>query len=157
MAHPCELFSPWWWWMRLQRLPTCPFALSNNAKSKSRTESTKNPTNPPCADEDDGALLLICRQRFSHRSSKKLCEILCKSLLPFNYKILSFCFFDLSLVWDWGTVWIARFLTSAFYSFFFFFFFFFCAWTVTSHGFTVHVLFNTVHVLFSTIHALFIY
>ena len=41
--------------------------------------------------------------------------------------------------------------------FFFFFFFFFCAWTVTSHGFTVHALFSTVHVLFSTVHALFTY
>ena len=40
-----------------------------------------------------------------------------------------------------GTVWIARFLTSAFSAFSFFFFFFFCAWTVTSHGFTVHALF----------------
>ena len=27
------------------------------------------------------------------------------------------------------------------------FFFFFCAWTVTSHGFTVYALFSTVHVL----------
>ena len=36
-------------------------------------------------------------------------------------------------------------------------FFFFCAWTVTSHGFTVHALFSTVHTLFSTVHILFTY
>ena len=38
-----------------------------------------------------------------------------------------------------------------------FFFFFLRAWTVTSHGFTVHALFGTVHALFCTVHALFTY
>ena len=40
------------------------------------------------------------------------------------------------------TVCIPRFLTSTF-------FFFSCAWTVTSHGFTVYALFSTVHALFT--------
>ena len=39
------------------------------------------------------------------------------------------------------SVCIPRFLT--------FTFFFFCAWTVTSHGFTVYALFSTVHALFT--------
>ena len=34
------------------------------------------------------------------------------------------------------------------------FLFFSCAWTVTSHGFTVHALFITVHALFITVHVL---
>ena len=34
------------------------------------------------------------------------------------------------------------------------FFFFLRAWTVTSHGFTVHALFGTVHALFSTVYVL---
>ena len=52
-----------------------------------------------------------------------------------------------------GTVCIPRFPRPRFLPLFFFF----CAWTVTSHGFTVHVLFSTVHTLFSTVHALFTY
>ena len=48
------------------------------------------------------------------------------------------------------SVWIPRLVTSTFSAFFFFF----RAWTVTSHGFTVHALFGTVHALFSTVHVL---
>ena len=47
------------------------------------------------------------------------------------------------------TVWLALKHAFSHVHVFFFFFFFFCAWTLTSHGFTVHTLFITVYAPFT--------
>ena len=75
-----------------------------------------------------------------------------------DYKNLKFKYLIdniiIGFLWVFGLRVSWRFAASTFSAFFFFFS---CAWTVTSHGFTVHALFSTVHVLFSTVHALFTY